>query len=239
MRDVVRAVRIAVALRACRLAQTLFGQGPVPFRAVLALRALAGMRDGLLPAWTEPYSMSDVDLDFLAEYLRRLKPSRVLEFGCGESTVRMARVLADVHGDDHVHVFSVDQDPRFADECRCRLAAEGLSAVVVHRALVAQAAPGGETESYDLSGGYLATLLQQDSPDLIAIDGPSGGKFVRFPVLPNVRACLTGETRFLLHDGLRDYELLRVAKAWRGIPGIRVEGVYVHGEGFLTGTLAP
>jgi tRNA A58 N-methylase Trm61 len=183
--------------------------------------------------------MTDVDLDFLAEHVQRLRPSSVLEFGCGASTVRMARVLADVHGDDRVRVFSVEQDAAFAEECRHRLVAEGLSATVVHRVLVAQAAPDGETQSYDLSGDFLATLLQQDSPDLIVVDGPSGGSFARFPVLPNVRACLAAETRFLLHDGLRDHELLLVAKAWRGVPGIRVEGVYVDGEGFLTGTVAP
>jgi hypothetical protein len=183
--------------------------------------------------------MSEVDLDFLERFVRRNRPFTVLEFGCGESTSRLARVLAEVHRDDRVHVFSVEQDVGFADECRRTLAAVGLKGVVADRALVPHDSPAGETFSYDLSPEFLAVLLEQRAPDLIVIDGPSGGKLVRVPVLPNLRTCLAGDTPFLLHDGLRDYELLRVAKAWQTIPGIRVRGVHTGGEGFLAGTITP
>jgi hypothetical protein len=220
------------------VAGKLFVDRPVPLPVILALRAISGSRDGLLPAWeSEAYSMADVDLALLARCLRRLRPSIVLEFGCGDSTIQTARILAEIHGDDIARLVSVEQDSRFAKECSERLDSEGLNAKVVDRPLTTQPSPGGETQSYDLT--ELGEVLAGRAPDLIVIDGPSGGRYVRYPVLPNVRPYLAGTTPFLLHDGLRDYELLRVAKAWRAVPGITIDGVYVGGEGLLAGTVRP
>jgi hypothetical protein len=212
---------------------------PVPLDVVLALRRLAGTRDAFLPAWAaETWAVGPAGLDFLCGRLRRLAPAAVLEFGSGDTTVAMARVLAEVHRDADVHVRSVDQDAAFAAECRARLEAEGLNAVVVHCPLVPQPAAEDETTSYDLTGELMRTLLPAGGPDLVVIDGPSGGRRVRYPVLPLTQPYLAGPTPFLLHDGLRDYEL-RVAAMWRRLPGVRIDGVHPVDEGFVAGTAEP
>src|SRR5947207_1929864 len=232
-------LRLGSARVGCRMLSWLLGRRPIPLKAMLGLRRLAGTRDALLPAWaSETWTVGPAGLDFLERRLRRLAPSTVLEFGCGDSTLQMARVLADVHGDEDVHVRSVEQDAKFADECRARLAAAGLNAVVAHCGLVKQPTAEGETLSYDLNDEFMTELLSAGGPDMLVIDGPSGGRRVRYPVLPLVQPYLAGETPFLLHDGLRDYEL-RVAAVWRGLPGVSIDGVYAVDEGFVAGTVRP
>ena len=232
-------LRLGTARAGCRMLSLLLGRRPVPLRAMLALRRLGGRRDALLPAWaSETMALGPAGLDFLGKCLRRSAPSTVLEFGSGDSTIQMARVLADIHGDEDVHVRSVDQDAGFADQSRARLAAAGLNAVVAHCELVNQPTPDGETLSYDLDEEFMTTLLPAGGPDMVVIDGPSGDRRVRYPVLPLVQPYLAGETPFLLHDGLRDYEL-GVAALWRRLPGVSVEGVHVLDEGFVAGTAKP
>ena len=232
-------VRLRLARIALRIAALRFKRGPVPLGIVLALRRLAHTRDAFLPAGAaDTWAIGPDGLEFLRAQLCRLAPLTVLELGCGDSTILMARVLAEVHGDDKVHVVSIEQDARFAAECRDRLAAAGLNAAVAHRDLVMQPVTQGQTLSYDLDAEFVTGLLPTRGPDLLVIDGPSGGRLVRYPVLPQLQPYLTRETPFLLHDGLRDYEL-RVAQMWRLLPGVRVEGVYVVDEGFVTGTAEP
>jgi hypothetical protein len=229
-------LRLTVTRAGCRVLGALFPDRAVPLAAILGLRRLGGSRDALLPAGA--WAIGPAELDFLGRRLRRLVPMSVLEFGCGDSTIYMARVLAEVHGDDKTHVISVEQDAAFADECRRRLAAERLSAVVVSCRLVNRPVPDGKTLTYDLSPEFLAGILPAGGPDLVVIDGPSGGCMVRYPILPLVQPYLNAETPFLLHDGLRDYEL-RVASMWRHLPGIVISGVHVIEEGFVSGTVKP
>jgi hypothetical protein len=232
-------VRLRLACAALRIAAFRFDRRPVPLGIVLALRRLAHTRDAFLPVRAaDTWAVGPDGLEFLRARLRRLAPSTVLELGCGDSTILMARVLAEIHGDDDVHVISIEQDARFAAECRDRLAAAGLNAAVTDCDLVMQPATQGETLSYDLGTEFVTGLLPTPGPDLIVIDGPSGGRLVRYPVLPGLQPYLTRETPFLLHDGLRDYEL-RVAQMWRRLPGVTVEGVFVVDEGFVAGTVKP
>jgi predicted O-methyltransferase YrrM len=72
----------------------------------------------------ETWSIGPAGLDFLGRRLRRSMPTSVLEFGCGDSTVYMARVLAEIHSDNKSQVISIEQDAASADECRIRLTAE-------------------------------------------------------------------------------------------------------------------
>jgi hypothetical protein len=231
-------MRRSAARLGSRAVGALLRGRPVPVAAIQALARLGG-RDALLPpSAAHTWAVGSEGLEFLTQTLQRLAPSRVLEFGCGDSTIHMARVLAALHGDDDVHVLSVEQDGAVVEECRSRLAAEGLNAAITACALAPQPAPDEETESYDLTDDFLTALLGGGRPDMIVIDGPSGGRWVRYPIIPRVQAYLRGATPFLLHDALRDYEL-RLAAAWAKLPGVTIDGVHVVDEGFLAGTVRP
>jgi hypothetical protein len=208
---------------------------PVPLATVLALRRFAGGRDPFLPEPAhETWSIGADGLAFIDQTLRDVAAERVLELGCGDSTLTIARTLADLHADGGGSLLSIEQNEPFAEACRVRVSAAGLTARIVVAALVPHPTPGGEKLSYEL----VPELLDGFAPDLIVIDGPSGGRWVRYPVLPLLQRCLPRPARFLLHDGLRDYEL-QTAAAWRRHDGIRVDGVHVVDEGFIVGSVRP
>ncbi len=238
---------------------------PVSLRFLEALRGLTAHPDGLSPPFrftvtsgkelANPFlseHLSDIDfgagslsartLNHLGQELRRLKPTTVLEFGCGISTVCLARYLTELHGDALApYVFAVEEDPSYARKTLEQLERLGLagSARIEVVPLGEQVIAGRHTVCYTLSTQALAALLEDRTPDLIIVDGPALNEGVsRFGTLCLAQPALRRPARFLLDDALRDRELA-IARYWERLAGVHIEGVQLVGKGLLAGTIDP
>jgi predicted O-methyltransferase YrrM len=167
------------------------GRGrPLAIRRVLALRRAVPVRDGLASLdGIGSYGLAEESLTFLAGELARVRPAAVLELGSGESTLRLARMMADLRpASSRPLVFSVEQEQRFADETTAAVAAAGLSGAVrvACRPLVLRLVAGRESACYDLAPDFLREFLPAEGTLLIVVDGPAGGGDVRHGTIPLV-----------------------------------------------------
>lgn len=185
------------------------------------------------------YSLAVETLDFLETYIRQHMPSLIIEFGSGVSTVCLTQYMREIHGEkDPPYVVSFEQDEAYADVCRQMLAENGLAAyaVVVYSPVVPLRVAGVDTSCYDLPDRLLQTVLRNRRPDLVLVDGPSGGGNVRFGTIHLVKDWLAPSASFFMDDALRDWEL-SIADAWEEIDGIRIFGIYLSGKGLLSGQI--
>ena len=193
--------------------------------------------DGIeLGTWT----MGHATLAFIDAELRRLRPDAILELGSGVSTLVVARTLSRIHGTDSgTRMMSLDQDPAFADRTRALLRSAGLAtiATVVDAPLERQVLAGRSTVCYRLPVGA-PDLLGDRSVQYVIIDGPAGDGDVRFGTQAIARKLLTGTARFVMDDALRTGELA-IARVWRGIEGVEIEGIRLIDKGLLVGTFMP
>jgi predicted O-methyltransferase YrrM len=143
----------------------------------------------------------------------------VVECGSGESTVAIAKLLAE-RGDGTLH--SLEHDSHWAERTRQRLAARGLTRRV--ELIEAQLRPHGlgAGDWYDL--GALERLPH--GIDLLLVDGPPGdlgpdGQ-VRYPALPLLAPRLAEGALVLLDDIDRPGEL-SVLERWRRELGTEFE----------------
>jgi hypothetical protein len=240
----------------------VFGSGPVPLPLLLGLRQLTRGKDSLTAlrslvpcdgaALTDPFlaralasvklggwALDAASIDFLAEQIATARPSVVLEFGSGASTICMAHFLRNSCGESSgAHVFSFDHDPRFAAETRERLRRLGLEAyaTVFDAPLAPQLVEGRELTSYDVPHDVRARILARGRAQLCLVDGPIVSLGSRFATLPLLRQVLAPGARFFLDDALRDGEL-DVARQWAGSGYLRVDGVHLFGKGMLEGVV--
>ena len=141
---------------------------------------LAGMTIG-------KWSMSADSLSHLVELLRREQPSSVLEFGGGISTLVVAHVMREIHGDvDRPLVFSIDQMEEAIEETKTNLDKHGLGKYVAHlHAPVGRVfLEGMKTSCYQVNEDDWRQLLGDARPECVIIDGPHGGFGARFATLP-------------------------------------------------------
>lgn len=204
-----------------RLAALSERHGPlIPLTAAMDERRAVDIRDGLLrqdPAGALPtdpkiaeltaslpvgiWAIDALSIDRLVELVRAKRPSTVVEFGSGTSTVVLASLLAERHKDGP-RLVSFEQDPGWAEHTRAALAERGLDRV----ATVIQLEVG---ERSDGPPGYLMTaeadeLLSRLAPQLILVDGPtldSGAS--RLGALDLVAPHLRTDAMVLLDDARR------------------------------------
>lgn len=108
--------------------------------------------------------------------------------------------------------------------------------MVVYAPVVPTRVAGVDTSCYDLPDGFPQTVLRNRQPDLVLVDGPSGGGNVRFGTIPLVQAWLAPLASFFMDDALRDWELA-IADAWEEIDGIYIFGIHLIGKGLLLGQI--
>jgi predicted O-methyltransferase YrrM len=238
-----------------RLAGLAERHGPlVPVEALMADRREVEAVDGLLRPGNEttpsdpevaalveslPVGAWAVDapaIDRLVELVRAEEPPTIVEFGSGTSTVILATLLRQIHGEGR-RLVSFEQDKVWADHTVAALAERGLddTARVVHL-------PVGEWEHGPPS--YLLTdeareLLAELSPRLVFVDGPtlvSGAS--RLGAAEIVAPYLREDATLLLDDALRDAEL-SIAEAWSRRPDVTVHGIRPTPKGLLEATLSP
>lgn len=199
----------------------------------------ASARTALRYAADSPWAMAPDSLNFLWAIVRRIRPNAVLEFGGGHSTVVIAAAMAEVHGKDGpAHVWSIDESAEWLETTRGLLARAGVDGRVklAHTPLREQTFAGGTSLSYALDESFLADFLDS-RPDLVLIDGPSGGGLARLPTLPLVADRLARPCTFFLDDAFRTDET-QIAAIWRSEYGVILRGVHPRGHGVLEGVLA-
>ena len=227
----------------------------LPVDAVLAARRISAGADGLLRASPDPaarpsdptvrsatdglpvgeWALDGETLDRVAAIVRERRPSVVVEFGTGTSTVALAALLAE-SGDPDARVLSFEESPDWGGHVNHLLAERGLAGRVsiVCLPLV------GPTD--DLPAGYGLTpeadeLLRAYPPDLVLVDGPTlGSGASRLGTVPLVAPFVERDAVLLLDDALRDAELL-IASVWSGRDDVIVDGLRPTAKGLLEGRL--
>jgi predicted O-methyltransferase YrrM len=232
---------------------------PLPLSRLLWIRRLAGQeKDALAISLSETKSVGkylnnpylariladdelgtwalDVDtLNLLESEIRSKHPKAILEFGCGISTICLARYMYELYQQDDVpRVYSIEQDRDHAQAVTTRLSQLGLGRLVkvIYAPLQGQMIEGIFLRCYQLPA-EVGTLLS-DKVDFIVIDGPAAEDGARFGTLPLVKSYIKGDAVFFLDDALRDGEL-QTGWLWSKLPYVDVWGVYLIGKGLLAG----
>lgn len=178
-----------------------------------ALQALAALSGPFLP-WTS-FSMRPAAILAVVTDVALNDRRSIVECGSGNSTVFLARLLAQRGGAGHVH--SIDHDARWAEATREALRREGLEhlADVSHAPLV--------------DGWYdRGALPAVEAVDLLVVDGPPGWDVAagapipgaREPALDVFRERLAPGATVVLDDIDREGER-RIVAAWEGRHGLR------------------
>jgi hypothetical protein len=129
----------------------------------------------------------------------------------------------------------VDESESYLHETHQMLERAGLErcARLAHREVHQQVICGHTTACYAIDDEFLRRFLKE-VPDLLLVDGPSGGGTVRFGTLPLVLGHTSVPCTFFLDDALREEEI-RVASLWRKSIGVEFAAVHVVGHGLLEG----
>lgn len=150
--------------------------------------------------------------DFLlviAQHALKHKPSTILECSSGASTVVMAR-CAQLNGAGHV--YSLENDPKFAAITRQNLVNAGLTewATVIEAPLVQLAQlPAHQWYSIDRLG-------EIGPVDMLVIDGPPENtcEFARYPAIPLLRNRFADTCHVFMDDAARPAETQMIER-WK------------------------
>jgi hypothetical protein len=199
--------------------------------------ALVRVRDVVADRAADRYALGSEALNFLDRRISELRPEAILEFGSGVSTVVLAARMAEMYGEDRPRVFSVDESETYLRETHRMLAEVGLGgcARLAHRDVREQVISGHPTACYDLDESFLRSFLEL-APDVLLVDGPSGGGTVRLGTLPLVQDHLRTPCTFFLDDALREEEIA-VASLWRRLAAVEISRVHILGHGLLEGRI--
>jgi hypothetical protein len=161
------------------------------------------------------WPMGVAAVDAWVERLLERRPSCVLEFGSGVSTVVSATILRRIHGDQQIRVFSIEQGEDAGAETHARLEANGLTGLVaMHIAPLQDAVVDVFSGSgYGTSPEKLANFIGDSRPEMVMVDGPFGKYGARFSTLPLVHSLLASDAEIWMDDALRDSELA-IARWW-------------------------
>jgi len=240
-----------------RLAGLLYRNRPVPMGVVAQARRMAVAHDGLYPrnmtVMTTGLDLRDAHLaatfaestfgewslaaevvNFLEAFVRRTEPAYVLELGSGLSTACLAHVLAELPPGVHRRLVSIDQSSNFVARTRDLVDRVDVAVPVELHVRPLQPRPlhGAVASTYDLDDAFLTQLSTPSPPDLVLVDGPTGGGAGRFAALEALCPYLRDDTVVFMDDGLRDEEI-GLARRSRTDSLLRVEGVYLLGKGLV------
>jgi hypothetical protein len=180
------------------------------------------------------WSLNAATLNFLLKLINQGGLRRILEFGSGISTVVLGHELLRRSGS----ILSVEHDEMHARRTREWLNERNLGSAsrVITAGLAETEACGIRTICYEF-GPTLQTEIEQFSPDLIVIDGPSQESGAsRLATAPCLGRILQRLTPFAMDDGFRDAELA-IAERWQKETRVQVEGLIPVGRGLLAGVV--
>jgi hypothetical protein len=145
--------------------------------------------------------------------------------------------MADIHGAARPRVFSVEESDIYMEATGRMLDNAGLSRCVrlARQPLRKRVICGRPTTCYDLEEAFLRSFLDLE-PEVVVVDGPSGGGPARFGTLPLILDHLASPCTFFLDDALREAEI-RVAGLWRELPQFELSEIHLVGHGLLEGRI--
>ncbi len=259
IQSVPRRVRNAAARALLKWLGLLSRGKPVPLDVVAAIRILGIGEDPLVsrirPVPAEravngpltshlqgrelgTWALGPRSLGFLQDVVSRERPRLAIEFGSGISTAVLALAMRDGGaGSDGPIVISFEQDEAEAARTQELLAEAGLAelVVVVVAPLARQRIEGSTTTCYVLPED-VDQVFGDRKADLVLVDGPAAEAGARFGTLPLAHPFVSPRALFVLDDALRDGEL-SVARRWRSLPYVRVDGIRIAEKGLLTGVI--
>ena len=237
----------------------LAGDRPVPLDVVAAIRLLGSGEDPLAPqarpvqadrAIRGPlsahlrgrelgtWSLGPKTLSFIQTLVSRERPRLAIEFGSGISTAVLALAMRDAGaGSDGLIVVSIEQDEAEAAKTRrllARVALEEQVAVVV--APLARLRIEGVLKSCYVLPEDIGLLFGDRKAEFVLIDGPAAEAGARFGTLPLAHPFVAEHATFVLDDALRDGEMF-VARGWRSLAYVAVDGIRLIEKGLLTGEI--
>jgi len=174
-----------------------------------ALQRLGLYMDDYLP-WTgsalRPSAISMIYNEIIIH-----QRSRVLEIGCGMSTVMLSRFLAERGGT----LVSLENDQGWIDVTQKNLGNGAEVCELVHAELIEQEISGQKYMWYDLERGEAKTHLTHKPFDVLIVDAPIStvGAKARFPALHKLRDYMADDFVVFLDDIERDDET-EIAKEW-------------------------
>jgi SAM-dependent methyltransferase/predicted O-methyltransferase YrrM len=180
-------------------------------------------------------------VEYLIEKIEEDRPSAILEFGSGTSSLALAWIMTRLHGDSSMpRVYSIDQSADHIEQTRAVLERHHLVGTVRfhHAELVLQTIGSRVARCYNLTGEVLEQFFGGVRPDLILIDGPAGESGIRFGTVPLVSEFVDPNAVVIVDDGLRDSEL-DTADQWNRLGYVRWEGIRWEGKGLLSGRVRP
>jgi len=180
-------------------------------------------------------------VEYLIEKIEEYRPSAILEFGSGTSSLALAWIMTRLHGDSSMpRVFSIDQAANHIEQTRAVLQRHDLVGMVRfhHAELVLQTIGSRVVRCYNLPTEVLEQFLGSVRPDLILIDGPAGENGIRFGTVPLVSEFVDPNAVVIVDDGLRDSEL-DTADQWDRLGYVQWEGIRWEGKGLLSGRVRP
>lgn len=179
-------------------------------------------------------------IEFLVRHIRTQRPSAVLEFGSGTSSLALAWAMRQAHGpSDRTYVYSIDQSAAYIEKTKHLLTQHGLLHHVrfLQANLIEQQIGSIATACYQLPPALLDQFFEDAHPECVVIDGPAGDNGVRFGTIPLVFRHLAPHASVFLDDGLRDSEL-DTADQWGRLQYVHWDGMRWTGKGLLCGRLA-
>lgn len=178
-------------------------------------------------------------IEFLVQHIRTQRPSAILEFGSGTSTLALAWAMRQAHGlSDRTYVYSIDQSASYIEKTKDLLAQHDLLRHVrfLQANVIEQQIGSTTTACYYLPTALLHQFFEGIHPDCVVIDGPAGDNGVRFGTIPLVCHHLAPRASVFLDDGLRDSEL-DTADQWDRLKYVHWDGMRWTGKGLLCGIL--
>jgi predicted O-methyltransferase YrrM len=202
-------------------------QPPIVDGSSMANPALARLLGGIvLGYWT----LGPATLELVRRTFEAKRPHTIVEFGSGASTIVLAALAREIPG---CKVISIDQAPEHATRTASLLGERGLQDQV--KLLVFPMADmvieGLRTQCYSIDAS-LGEHLDGRAIDLVLVDGPAGPPGVRFGTLPLIAGYLADGAVVILDDAFRQGEL-EVARRWRRLPYVRVNGIAPVDKGVL------
>jgi predicted O-methyltransferase YrrM len=135
----------------------------------------------------------------LLQQILSTRPSRIVELGCGTSTLISSYCLERLGAGD---VISIDHESLYACRCRELIQAHGLGnrASIREAPLAVTQLKGKDWKYYDV-----AALEQVGPIDLLVVDGPPvwTGELARYPALPLLYPQLSSRAVVLIDDAAR------------------------------------
>ena len=184
------------------------------------------------------WSLCTQTLNFIEREIQSRRPSVILEFGSGISTLCLATFMHDLFGDsERIYVCSVEQNPSVLESTSSRLSKLKLDRYVrlVNAPLVPQRILGRDLRCYAVSEKDMEEIRRL-RPDFVIVDGPAAEAGARFGPLPIVREAISPDAHVFLDDALRDGEL-GTARDWVQLLGLKADGILPTRKGLLIGHL--